>query len=170
MLMDNLPNLHLQPLEVKIAIRRKVGGHPHSIELLEGWLAADKLTKDAAKLIETLLHDPGLDDLLAEQWQKRFLDALLAQLTTAERDSLTRLCIFETMLDDELLAYAEIKPAWLTHWLDLSLLHARAADYTIIPPRMQAVWDLLPDVEKRKPAAPRSTWCIRWCESICRDE
>ena len=88
MLMDNLPRLRRQPLATKTAVYRKVGGHPKSIELLEGWLANGTITD--------LLADRRLDGMLADQWAGYFLDALLAQLTAAERDSLTRLCIFET--------------------------------------------------------------------------
>ena len=40
---------------------------------------------------------------------------------------LTRLCIFDTALGDEEITYAEVKPAWLAHWLDLSLLQRGAA-------------------------------------------
>ena len=53
MLMDNLPRLRRQPLAIKAAVYRKVGGHPKSIELLEGWLAYGQVTD--------LLNDPRLD-------------------------------------------------------------------------------------------------------------
>jgi tetratricopeptide (TPR) repeat protein len=146
MLMDNLPRLRRQPLATKTAVYRKVGGHPKSIELLEGWLASGQITD--------LLADPRLDGMLADQWAGYFLDALLAQLTAAERDALTRLCIFETLLDDEEFTHAEIKPSWLTRWLDLSLLQREAGGAPVIPPHMQGVWDLLPDAEKRRLAPP----------------
>ena len=144
--MDNLPRLRRQPLATKAALYRKVGGHPKSIELLEGWLANGTITD--------LLADRRLDGMLADQWAGYFLDALLAQLTAAERDSLTRLCIFETLLDDKLLAYAEIRPAWVTRWLDLSLLQREGGSAPVIPPHMQAIWDMLPESEKRKFAPP----------------
>ncbi|MBM3123128.1 MAG: tetratricopeptide repeat protein, partial [Chloroflexi bacterium] len=146
MLMDNLPRLRRQPLATKTALYRKVGGHPKSIELLEGWLASGQVTD--------LLADGRLDGMLADQWAGYFLDALLARLTAAERDALTRLCIFDTALDDELLAYAEIQPAWVSRWLDLSLLQREGGGAPAIPPHMQGVWDLLPDSEKRKFAPP----------------
>ena len=91
MLMDNLPRLRHEPIATKLAVYRKVGGHPKSIELLEGWLASGKVTD--------LLADPSLDGMLAQQWADYFLRALLAQLTAAERDALARLCIFETALE-----------------------------------------------------------------------
>ena len=114
MLMDNLPRLRREPIATKLAVYRKVGGHPKSIELLEGWLASGKVTD--------LLADSGLDGMLAQQWADYFLRALLAQLTAAERDALAGLCIFETSLNQEAFDYAEIKPEWVRRWLDLSLL------------------------------------------------
>ncbi len=38
MLMNNLSRLRQEPRRVKIAMYRKVGGHPKTIELLNGWL------------------------------------------------------------------------------------------------------------------------------------
>jgi hypothetical protein len=70
MLMDNLPRLRQEPLQTKIALYNKVGGHPKSIELLEGWLASGRVTD--------LLADPNLDGLLAQEWEDYFLRALLA--------------------------------------------------------------------------------------------
>ncbi len=146
MLMDNLPRLRRQPLATKTAIYRKVGGHPKSIELLEGWLATGQVTD--------LLGDPTLDGMLAGEWAGYFLDSLLAQLSAAERDALTRLCIFDTALDDEEFTYAEIPQAWAARWLDLSLLQREGGAAPAIPPHMQGVWDLLPEAEKRKLAPP----------------
>ena len=57
MLMDNLPRLRREPIATKLAVYRKVGGHPKSIELLEGWLATGQVTD--------LLDDPRLDGMLA---------------------------------------------------------------------------------------------------------
>jgi len=39
------PRLRQQPLSTKIALYNKVGGHPKSIELLEGWLASGRVTE-----------------------------------------------------------------------------------------------------------------------------
>jgi hypothetical protein len=77
MLMDNLPRLRREKLETKIAVYKKVGGHPKSLELLEGWLASGRITD--------LLDDPNLDGLLREAWENYFLKALLAQLPPADR-------------------------------------------------------------------------------------
>jgi tetratricopeptide (TPR) repeat protein len=114
MLMDNLPRLRREPLKTKIALYNKVGGHPKSIELLEGWLASGQVTD--------LLADPSLDDLLAQEWENYFLRALLAQLSPTEREALTRLSIFRTRLGDEAFSYAGADAAAVRRWLDLSLL------------------------------------------------
>jgi hypothetical protein len=58
MLMDNLPRLRHEPRGTKVALLKKVGGHPKSIELLEGWLATGR--------VSDLLNDPSLDGLLAQ--------------------------------------------------------------------------------------------------------
>ena len=114
MLMDNLPRLREQPLETKIALYNKVGGHPKSIELLEGWLASGRVTD--------LLADPSLDGLLAQEREDYFLRALLAQLSPSEQEALTRLSIFRTRLGDEEFGYAGADAAVVRRWLDLSLL------------------------------------------------
>ena len=143
MLMDNLPRLRREPIATKLAVYRKVGGHPKSIELLEGWLASGTVTD--------LLADPSLDGMLAQQWADYFLRALLAQLTAAQRDALARLCIFETSLDQDAFDYAAIKPEWVRRWLDLSLVQTRrAAACPIFRPRCMPVWEMLPESEKRK--------------------
>ena len=148
MLMGDLPRLRREPIATKIAVYRKVGGHPKSIELLEGWLASGKVTD--------LLADPSLDGMLAQQWADYFLRGLLAQLTAAERDALARLCIFETSLDQEAFDYAEIKPEWVRRWLDLSLVQRAGGGMPDIPPHMLGVWELLPESEKRKLAPPEA--------------
>ena len=148
MLMDNLPRLRREPIATKLAVYRKVGGHPKSIELLEGWLASGKVTD--------LLADPSLDGMLAQQWADYFLRALLAQLTAAERDALARLCIFETSLDQEAFDYAEIKPEWVRRWLDLSLVQRAGGGMPDIPAAMLPVWEMLPESEKRKLAPPEA--------------
>jgi tetratricopeptide (TPR) repeat protein len=112
--MDNLPRRRREPLETKIALYNKVGGHPKSIELLEGWLASGRVTD--------LLADPSLDGLLAQEWEDYFLRALLAQLSPTEQEALTRLSIFRTRLDDEEFRYAGADVGAVRRWLDLSLL------------------------------------------------
>jgi len=141
MLMDNLPRLRLQPLQTKIALYEKVGGHPKSIELLEGWLASGRVTD--------LLADPSLDGLLAQEWENYFLRTLLAQLSPAEREALTRLSIFRTRLGDEAFAYAGAEAA-VRRWLDLSLLQRERVQVPDLPKEMAALLHLLPEAERRK--------------------
>lgn len=144
MLMDNLPRLRGQPLAAKIAMLRKVGGHPHSIELLEGWLASGR--------VSDLLDDASLDGLLREQWEGYFLAALLARLAPAQRETLARLCIFRINLGDDVLAYAGVDDdAAVRAWLDLSLVQReQGAPAVDLPPEMAALLALLPEDERRQ--------------------
>lgn len=114
MMMDNLQRLRQEPIETKIAIWRKVGGHPKSIELLHGWLEQGRITD--------LLNDAALDRLLLPEWEAYFLRDLLAQIPAAEQEKLARLAIFQDELDAEVLAYASVTERMAARWLDLSLL------------------------------------------------
>ncbi len=125
MLMDNLPRLRREKHAAKIALFKKVGGHPKSIELLEGWLASGRVTD--------LLADPALDEMLAHEWEDYFLRALLAQLPPAEAQALTRLSIFRTRLDEEAFEYAGAGAEAVRRWLDLSLLQREAEAYSVHP-------------------------------------
>ena len=152
MLMDNLPRLRKQPLAAKIMMLHKVGGHPHSIELLEGWLASGR--------VSDLLDDASLDHMLREQWEGYFLDALLARLAPAQREALARLSIFRTALDAEEFSYAGVDDATVQTWLDLSLVQREQSGAPPeLPPAMQALLDLLPESERRKFEA-RSSYTI----------
>jgi tetratricopeptide (TPR) repeat protein len=125
MLMNNLPRLRQEPLETKIELYRKVGGHPKSIELLEGWLASGRVTD--------LLADPSLDGLLAQEWENYFLRVLLAQLSPAEQEAMTRLSIFRTRLSDEEFSYAGVEAGAVRRWLDLSLLQREVGQIGNLP-------------------------------------
>jgi tetratricopeptide (TPR) repeat protein len=142
MLMDNLPRLRLQPLQTKIELYKKVGGHPKSIELLEGWLASGRVTD--------LLADPNLDGLLAQEWEDYFLRALLAQLRPAVREALTRLSIFRTRLGDAEFEYAGVEAATVRRWLDLSLLQRERLEMPDLPKELEALLHLLPEAERSK--------------------
>lgn len=143
MLMDNLPRLRKEKLRAKIAMLRKVGGHPHSIELLEGWLASGR--------VNDLLADATLDGLLREQWESYFLGALLARLAPAQREALARLSIFRTALDDAEFGYAGVDSGTVQTWLDLSLVQGEAGGQAVdLPPEMAALLDMLPASERRQ--------------------
>ncbi len=88
LLMNALPRLKLAPLSDQLAAYQRVGGHPKTIELLDGWLGT-------GRSLRALLDDPALSDQLAEQWEAYFLNDLLARLAPAERDALTTLAILE---------------------------------------------------------------------------
>jgi tetratricopeptide (TPR) repeat protein len=120
MLMDNLSRLRQEPLKTKLAVFKKVGGHPKSLELLNGWLKTGR--------VGDLLDDEALDGLLQTEWEDYFLRALLDRLTPAEREALARLSVFETALDDDALAYAEVDAATVQHWLDLSLVQRQRTE------------------------------------------
>ena len=150
MLMDNLPRLRREPVKTKIALYKKVGGHPKSIELLNGWLTSGRVTD--------LLTDPALDGMLQAQWEDYFLRALLARLTPAARRALARLSIFRTPLDDEEFDYAGVNRETVARWLDLSLVQReRAAPGG--PPEMAALPDMLPPAEREKLQA-RETYTV----------
>lgn len=146
MLMDNLPRLRREPLTNKIAAYKKVGGHPKSLELLEGWLSSGRLT--------ALLDDATLDGLLRPQWEDYFLKALLTHLPEPEREKLVRLCIFETALDDEEFTYTGVTPQALQHWQALSLLQRQQAEPTNIPSYLIPLLPTLPEEERRKLQPP----------------
>ncbi len=153
LLMNALPRLAAEPLQDKLAAYRRVGGHPKTIELLDGWLA------DGRKL-RALLDDPTLGGRLAGEWEAYFLGELLARLAPAERDALTTLAILETPFwwetARDLLAVGvgarqpaagvsseegdlAVASPLLARWLDLSLIqHHRTDDdgdawYTLHP-------------------------------------
>lgn len=142
MLMNNLSRLRQEPIKVKIAMYHKVGGHPKTIELLNGWL------KDGS--VGDLLNDPKLDGLLTSQWEEYFLQRLLAKLTAEQQAALTRLSIFQTKLGAEELAYAGVDEVMVGQWLDLSLLQRERGEATPLPPQMAAMLDMLPPAEQAK--------------------
>lgn len=143
MLMDNLSRLRQEPLTTKLAVFKKVGGHPKSLELLNGWLKTGR--------VGDLLDDDALDDLLQAEWEDYFLRALLDRLTPAEREALARLSVFETALDDDALAYAEVDAETVQHWLDLSLVQRQRTELPAqLPPELQALLDALPAAQRRQ--------------------
>jgi tetratricopeptide (TPR) repeat protein len=151
LLMNALPRLKLAPLSDKLAAFERVGGHPKTLELLDGWLGT-------GRSLRALLDDPALSDQLAEQWEAYFLNDLLARLAPAERDALTTLAILEEpfwwKMARDLLPHPNPLPmgeggrtapgegeiqSFLAHLLDLSLIQLQGADndgdawYTLHP-------------------------------------
>jgi tetratricopeptide (TPR) repeat protein len=143
MLMDNLSRLRQEPLKTKLAVFKKVGGHPKSLELLNGWLKTGR--------VGHLLDDEALDGLLQAEWEDYFLRALLDRLTPAEREALARLSVFETALDDDALAYAEVDAETVQHWLDLSLVQRQRTELPAhLPAELQALLDALPAAQRHR--------------------
>lgn len=142
MLMNNLSRLRQEKRAAKIAMYRKVGGHPKTIELLNGWL------KDGQ--VSDLLNDARLDSLLTAEWEEYFLKRLLARLTDDEQAALTRLSIFQARLGAAELAYAEVDEGMVRRWLDLSLLQREAGVGQPLPPQLAALLETLPPAEQAK--------------------
>ncbi len=142
MLMNNLSRLRQEPRQVKIAMYKKVGGHPKTIELLNGWL------KDGQ--VSDLLNDTRLDSLLTSQWEEYFLARLLARLNDDEQAALTRLSIFQARLGAAELAYAGVDEPMVRRWLDLSLLQREAGVVQPLPPQLAQLLETLPLAEQEK--------------------
>ncbi|MGD9099367.1 MAG: tetratricopeptide repeat protein, partial [Anaerolineae bacterium] len=128
LLMNELPRLAGEPLADKLAVYGRVGGHPKTIELLDGWLS------DGRRL-RALLDDPALGEKLAEEWERYFLDDLLGRLSPAEREALTTLSILEEpfwrnmardLLGGDWILDIDKVSNLLTRLLDLSLIQFHA--------------------------------------------
>lgn len=157
MLMNNLSRLRQEKRAVKIAMYHKVGGHPKTIELLNGWL------KDGS--VGDLLTDKRLDGLLTAEWEEYFLKRLLGKLNEAERAALTRLSIFQTKLDEAELDYAGVDEALVRRWLDLSLMQREvgAVREPPLPPHLAELLPMLPPAEQAKLKAqtqPRDRYTV----------
>ncbi|CAG0927451.1 hypothetical protein TFLX_00468 [Thermoflexales bacterium] len=142
LLMNAMPRLKAAPLSDKLAAFDRVGGHPKTIELLDGWLGT-------GRTLHALLNDPSLSDLLDEQWEGYFLNELLARLSPAERDALTTLAILDKpfwweMVSNLIAGANHYSPPpdmhfALAHFLDLSLIQLSHIDdngdafYTLHP-------------------------------------
>lgn len=142
MMMDNLSRLKGLPIKEKIKLYKKVGGHPKTIELLNGWLATGT--------VSNLLDDAALDGLLTQEWEDYFLRDLLAQLPAEERNRLNRLAIFQAELSEEALDYAEIGGGMVNRWLDLSLLQKEGGSAPQLPPHLAGLLEMLPPAERAR--------------------
>ncbi len=117
LLMDELPRLKDEPLTDKLAVYRRVGGHPKTVELLDGWLS------DGRRL-RALLEDPALGEALAEEWERYFLDDLLGRLTTDEREAVAQ--GGETWSDERIEGLARGDPGVVGQWTHQTQDMARA--------------------------------------------
>jgi len=120
LLMNALPRLGLESLENKQAILRHIGGHPHALRLLDGWL-------DGAYCLQDFLDAPEAHERVAESWQYYFLDALLARLDPGEYDALCTLAIWAAAFCADTLAnitavQSVYAPALLQSWESVALI------------------------------------------------
>lgn len=118
MLMNNLPRLRNAPLADKLAAWNKVGGHPKTIELLEGFLADYSLKE--------VLKNDKIQAQLTEEWERYFMGALLARLNDAERHALTTASIFDGVFDRAMLAHCGADETMAARWHNLSLVQREA--------------------------------------------
>jgi tetratricopeptide (TPR) repeat protein len=88
LLMDTLPHLGQATLAAKMHIYRLLGGHPQTLHLLEGWLAA-------GHELQTLFDHPPVQPQATEAWQHYFLGDIVRALDPGEDDALTALMVFE---------------------------------------------------------------------------
>ncbi len=131
LLMNALPRLAAQPLADKLAAHQRVGGHPKTLELLDGWL-------EDGRSLRAWLNDPDTTQRMAKQWEAYFLADLLARLAADERDALTTLAILEEPFwqgtADELVGaiHSAAVPlrdeSPLRRWHDLSLIQFERTD------------------------------------------
>lgn len=96
LLMDTLPHIAPMALATKVDIYRLVGGHPQTLCLLDGWLAA-------GHALQTLFDHPPAPPQATEAWQHSLLDAIVGHLDPGEEDALTALTVFDAPFGAELL-------------------------------------------------------------------
>jgi tetratricopeptide (TPR) repeat protein len=89
LLMDTLPHLGREPLTTQVDVYRLIGGHPQTLHLLNGWLAAGH------QLQMLFAHSSGAPQT-AEVWQRYFLEGIVHGLDPGEEDALTALSVFNT--------------------------------------------------------------------------
>jgi tetratricopeptide (TPR) repeat protein len=97
MLMNNLPRLRKEPLQDKLRAYDKVGGHPKTIELLEGYLADHSLKE--------VLENEEIQDQLTVEWERYFMGALRERLSADEEEKLAALCVFRGAFGTDIVAH-----------------------------------------------------------------
>ena len=120
---------------------RKVGGHPKTIELLNGWL------KDGS--VTDLLTDAGWM-ACSPPMGGLFLAAAAGKADGGRTSRPDPPFYFPDELDEAELAYAEVDEAMVRRWLDLSLLQRERGEAPPLPPQMAALLEMLPPAEQAK--------------------
>ncbi len=130
-LMNNLPRLRKQPLQDKLRAYDKVGGHPKTIELLEGYLAVHSLKE--------VLENEEIQDQLTAEWERYFMGALLERLSADEEEKLAALCVFRGAFGTDIVTHVGGDNALVEKLRDLELIQREedasdgSARYSIHP-------------------------------------
>lgn len=119
MLMNNLPRLRKEPLQDKLRAYDKVGGHPKTIELLEGYLADHSLRE--------VLENEEIQDQLTAEWERYFMGALLERLSADEEEKLTALCVFRGAFGMDIVTHVGGDNALIERLRDLELIQREEA-------------------------------------------
>jgi len=131
MLMNNLPRLRKEPLQDKLRAYDKVGGHPKTIELLEGYLADHSLKE--------VLENEEIQDQLTAEWERYFMGALLERLSPDEEEKLAALSVFRGAFGMDIVAHVGGDNALAEKLRDLELIQGEedapdgSARYSIHP-------------------------------------
>lgn len=118
MLMNSLPRLRQTPYKGKMDVWEKIGGHPKTIELLEGYLVHYSLRE--------VLENKEIQAQLSEEWERYFMGRLLLRLRLPEQEALAAACVFRGVLDRGMMAHAGADEKMAAHWHDLSLVQREA--------------------------------------------
>ncbi len=142
MLMNNLPRLQNEKFPDKLAAYKKVGGHPKTIELLEGFLADHTLAE--------VLSNEEIGEQLTQEWEQYFLGALLEQLNEDERKRLAGLCVFSAAFGLDAVKAFDGNLAMMNRLRSLSLAQQEAGKsrYSIHPVVREGVFSKLSKEEK----------------------
>ena len=180
MFMGNLPRLAREPLADKVAAYDHVGGHPKTIELLEGWLASAPAAAGGPSRLRALLDDPATAGRLAEEWETYFLGALLDRLTDDERGALEAVSVFGEdfwwgmvawMMEPEgtcarmsdLEPHKEAAVEVLSRWHELSLVQfenpgTKAPWYSLHPVVREYVWGQVAEADRERLHLRAAAW------------
>jgi hypothetical protein len=95
LLMDRKPRLKILSFDERLRLYAKVGGHPKTIELLDGYLTHHS--------VEEFLKNPDFTGLAAgnPHWNYTFVKELATRLSPVEQEVLKNLAILEDVFDDE---------------------------------------------------------------------
>ncbi len=152
LLMDTLPHLGRAPLAAKVDVYRLLGGHPQTLRLLDGWLAA-------GHELHPLLDHPPAPPQATEAWQHYLLDAIVRGLDPGEEDALTALTVFNAPFGADLLTRLtriteKYAAPLLERWEKLALLQPHHVEqgkrmYTFHPIVHHHILDRVPGEEDR---------------------